>query len=820
MARYHSEKSAGLPIPAILGLTATPIMKSRLDDLEIIERTLDAVCRSPSVHRDQLMSMVKRPEMLCRLYAPERPGLPLAYNATHTSSMQSLFKTTRELDIFADPEIIRLRAENTERSLAALQKALDKGNTKTSKQMQSLSRKSLEVWRELGGWAADYFIYTAITQFLESVEKNDLWFETWKSIEKQYLASILQKVEINGTQEGDVPQTSDKVDVLIRELLSSPEDTTGIIFACQTATVAVLAHILSILPSTKSRFRVGSMFGTSRARQRKRNVGELYQEDDYNHLEQFQTGEVNLLVATDVLEEGIDVPACNLVVCFDPPTNLKSFIQRRGRARAQESRLVMIIPEESDRHLEWAELEMEMKKKYEDELREIEHIATLEEEETPEIPPFRVGKTGAQLDFDHAKSHLEHVCTALTSRQYVDSNPYYLKRETQVSLHGPPMIKSTVVLPVAFPPQLRRFEGARVWYSEKNATKDAAFQAFTALYAAGLINDHLMPLKQELEGVEVRSAHIGASQLWNPWPQIARAWDEATIINLRQLRLVDQRGQVVLDFEAGLPDSSLDITDFNLYWDKSNSFKIEVGKLETVAKGDLKPDQSMALIDLAYGYRWKVHNLPHVLHLQSSQDIPFHETVGQRAIEEVTLEKGYLIRYDAVPYFYESRLSSRPALDLVQRRPPPELLEEPVEAPWLALKGWPKRQDFLHPASDDPNTVASTKPYSRIRPASRCRVDGVRVSVVQFGAFVPTVMHIIEVHLIADELRRTILQDLDISDLSLVVTAISSSAAHEQTNYQRLEFLGDSILKLLTSTNVAANRKSISSLSLSLHFSF
>ena len=45
-----------------------------------------------------------------------------------------------------------------------------------------------------------------------------------------------------------------------------------------------------------------------------------------------------------------------------------------------------------------------------------------------------------------------------------------------------------------------------------------AFQAFASLYVAGLINNHLIPLKQELEGVEVRSAQIGASQLWNPWP--------------------------------------------------------------------------------------------------------------------------------------------------------------------------------------------------------------------------------------------------------------------------------------------------------------
>lgn len=809
MAQYHLDKSAGHPVPAILGLTATPIMKTRLKDLEVIEQTLDAVCKSPSVHRVQLMSMVKRPQLLCRIYAPERPL------RAYTKSMGSLWEVTEEWDFDNDPEIIRLRSDNTERNREALRKALMKESTKTSRQIQSLCRKAAVVWKELGGWAADYFIYTAITQFLDSVRNDDMWFETWNSKEKQYLAGILQKVEVVAVPEGDNLQLSDKVEVLVRELSSSPENTTGIIFACQTATVAVLAHILSILPSTRSRFRVGSMFGTSRIKTRKRDVGELYREDDYNHLKEFQEGELNLLVATDVLEEGIDVPACNLVVCFDPPTNLKSFIQRRGRARAQESRLVMIMSEESSpNHIEWDELEMEMKQKYEDESREIDHLAS-QDEKTPEIPPFRVAKTGAQLDFDQAKSHLEHVCTSITSRQYFDSRPFYIMHETQVSQRGPPIIKATVVLPNSFPSHLRRFQGAQSWFSEKNATKDAAFQAFVALYEAEMVDDHLMPLGAELGDIETRPAQVGASELWNPWPTIAHAWDTSTEVSMRQLCLADHNGQVMLKVDASLPGAFPDITAFNLYWDQTHPWTIEVGKLATVSISDLRPDQSMAMIDLAYGHRWKVQNLPHVLHLQSSQDLPFHEAVGQRAPEEDTLDKCFLIRYSKgfksnIPFFYESWLLSRPPLDLVQTGIPPELLEEPVDVPWVALRKWSKRKDFLHQTLKSVTVAPSKKPYHSIRPASHCRVDGVHVSVVQFGALLPSIIHTIETYLIADELSKTILQDLEISNLDLIVTAISSSAARESTNYQRFEYLGDSILKLLTSTNVAAIRKPIS----------
>ncbi|RYO98771.1 hypothetical protein DL763_002032 [Monosporascus cannonballus] len=807
MARYRSYKAAGLPVPAILGLTASPVMKSSLNGLEEIEATLDAVCKSPSVHRDQLMSMVKRPEMTCILYTPPPP------RPTYTESMASLYKVTQGLDIYSDPYILRLRAENTERSRAALQKALEKRDTKTCRQMQSLCRKSDEVWREFGAWAADYFIYTAINQFLDSVRKNDQWFGTWESTEKQYLASVLQKVEVERTLIGDTLQVSNKVNVLIGELLSSPEDTTGIVFVRQTATVVVLAYILSALPSLESRFRVGSMLGTSRWSSRGRNVGELYRDDRSQNLHDFQDGKLNLLVATEVLEEGIDVPACNLVVCFDPPTNLKSFIQRRGRARARESRLIMMVPAESSKYVEWAQLEAEMKKKYEDELREIQQLADLEEEESPDIPPFRIAKTGAQLDFDQAKSHLEHVCASLTSRQYVESRPYYLKREMEVSRSGPPMVKETVVLPVSFPPHLRRFEGSRVWYSEKNATKDAAFQAFVALYEAGLVNDHLMPLKDELENAETRAARAEVNRLWNPWLEIARSWDTTTSVSVRKLRLIDQRRHVISEFDAGLPSGFPNLPAFNIYWDKANQWRIEVGEVHVVPKAGLKPNQSMALIDLAYGHRWEVHDSPHALHLQSVTDLPFQRTAGQQPVEGGILEPCFLIRYEnRSPFFYESWLASRPSPDLVKERCWDSLLEEPVDVPWLALKKWPRRKDFLHPIPDNASATSSTKPYQSIRPASRCTVDGVHVSVVQFGALIPSIMHKIEVYLVADELCKTVLKELAFSDLSLVATAISSSAAREATDYQRLEFLGDTILKLLTSVSVAANPDVVESL--------
>ncbi|MFI6859240.1 DEAD/DEAH box helicase [Streptomyces sp. NPDC050421] len=66
-------------------------------------------------------------------------------------------------------------------------------------------------------------------------------------------------------------------------------------------------------------------------------------------LDQFKTGEVTVLVATNVAARGIHVDDLDLVVNVDPPTDHKDYLHRGGRtARAGESGSVvtLVLPEE------------------------------------------------------------------------------------------------------------------------------------------------------------------------------------------------------------------------------------------------------------------------------------------------------------------------------------------------------------------------------------------------------------------------------------------------------------------------------------------
>ena len=53
--------------------------------------------------------------------------------------------------------------------------------------------------------------------------------------------------------------------------------------------------------------------------------------------------QLNLLIATKVGEEGLDIQTCCLVIRFDLPETVSSFIQSRGRARMPQSEYAFLV---------------------------------------------------------------------------------------------------------------------------------------------------------------------------------------------------------------------------------------------------------------------------------------------------------------------------------------------------------------------------------------------------------------------------------------------------------------------------------------------
>jgi hypothetical protein len=140
-------------------------------------------------------------------------------------------------------------------------------------------------------------------------------------------------------------QIGEKVHCLIKILLEFEKENDffcGIVF-CQNR---LMAHLLKLLiqkvPSLsyiKCDYLLGH--GTKSAKLYRKAC--LTSSEQKDILSRFRSGELNLLIATNVAEEGLDIKPCNCVIRFDMlDANLTSYIQSRGRARHRTSQFIII----------------------------------------------------------------------------------------------------------------------------------------------------------------------------------------------------------------------------------------------------------------------------------------------------------------------------------------------------------------------------------------------------------------------------------------------------------------------------------------------
>ncbi|KAL8807643.1 MAG: hypothetical protein Q9182_000627 [Xanthomendoza sp. 2 TL-2023] len=742
-----------------------------------------------------------------------------------------------DLDIEQDPYVRALKSDPASCDFAGLKRVMLSRKTYCQEQLRNLIIRADVVEKELGPWGSYWFIITCIQKLQLGIKDRSNTLEQLDDSEKTYLerclSNLLPCVSEEALPVADGACLSNKVlrlvDFLAWEQLPG---FSGLVFVKTRAEVAVLAELLSTHPHTKNLYTVSTFVGQSSSSKRKLNIAELVDvRDQVDTLDDLRHGRKNLVVTTSALEEGIDVSACNVVICFDKPANLKSLIQRRGRARKVESKLTLMLADDEDPSTvtTWQELEEAMRRQYEDDMRQLQVLEELETMDEGERE-FVVETTGAKLFLTDAVRHLYHFCATLPSRQLSNPAPIFTYCNATIG-KGPPTITAKVVLPISVDISVREACGRSVWRTERNAKRDAAFEAYVQLYNGGLISDNLLPIRGYDQAIAEVKTEVGkipslvqvAGQI-NPWHLLALQWqsfEDVSDLCRYDLSLTCD-DETVLTIQIIVPCSLPTIPSITLFWDASMTFRACVQPSSPVVLTSVDIDsaaQSTVLL-LSSVFRSKMD--PEKFDLIALFTPDEHETeihwaeqfdgtikagkLKQIDVSMLSVSKLGLIRdmtRDGQPHIlrgFETG-SSEPAIVASIPQDSGNAGDELL----LHVSRFPKRTDFLHPVPSR-NQKARGVPNKILLKPEDCEIDKLPLPYAYLAAIIPSILHRIGVRLTAAHLCNTLLSTVGFEQLDLIVTSITATSAQEPTNYQRQEYLGDSVLKFLTSLTLMSEQ--------------
>ncbi|WVZ59749.1 hypothetical protein U9M48_009852 [Paspalum notatum var. saurae] len=320
------------------------------------------------------------------------------------------------------------------------------------KRIKRLSAMFLYCISDLGVWSA-----AKAAEVLLSCKESCLsfWGEQLDEKVERLVRNYIEDDFAADLQDGLL---TSKVHVLIEYLLKSRDkkDLRCIVFVNRVITSIVLESLLST---------INPMSGWSIRHMAGKNSG-LNHQSRNAHMEiidSFREGKVNLIIATQILEEGLDVPSCNLVIRFDPSATVCSFIQGDANALSKTQEFLasgQIMREESLK------------------------LASINSQPLPNTlckgECYVVQSTGAVVTLNSSVPLIYFFCSKLPSDEYFKPLPIFKidKALGACTLH----------LPKSSPVQIVYAEG-----EIPVIKKVVCLKACQELHAIGALTDHLLP---------------------------------------------------------------------------------------------------------------------------------------------------------------------------------------------------------------------------------------------------------------------------------------------------------------------------------------
>ncbi|KAI0078149.1 P-loop containing nucleoside triphosphate hydrolase protein [Panus rudis PR-1116 ss-1] len=481
--------------PKVFGMTASPIWNPRdaAESLATLERNLDAKVIAVREHVDELLDHSPKPQEIVHVY-PNPPESYLPYHTPILWDRLNLSDLSPELQIPVTK--IKTRYEVT--------------------------------YNSLGLYGAELFLYIdvkhRISQIINQAETDIeyLPFQTGSTVMtasagvlNEKIAPEVQRIErilAEYQRFFEDPENPEVVPIRVQLKWCSPKvqnladmlfqhythEFQGIVFVEQRHVAACLSRMLPRLPQLDGYIRSAQLIGHGASNLAKSQVRGMALKTQQDVVKMFREREVNLLVATSVAEEGLDFPACELVIRFDPIQHMVGYIQSRGRARHKAATFVVMIENghqtHVDRYQTFQESEPELRRVYQ--TRDERTVPQVEEDEGGYEDPddllererFVVPSTGAVLTYNTAIGLLNHLCSLIPRDRFTPVQVPQYTGDFEATLQLPSSLP--------LPPEDLTFVGPPK-RSKKEAKRAVAFMAIKRLHSLNVFDDYLLPAKAQ-----------------------------------------------------------------------------------------------------------------------------------------------------------------------------------------------------------------------------------------------------------------------------------------------------------------------------------
>lgn len=284
------------------------------------------------------------------------------------------------------------------------------------------------------------------------------------------------------------------------QLSEDADNLCGIVFVEKRFTAKILYHLFHELhkndpdfSNISTQYTVGKLADPI-SDPREAEIEHRKQEDV---LKRFRMRECNLVVATSVLEEGIELPKCNLIVRYDPVSSYKSHAYSKGRAKHQISFYISLVEKEIiqtflqmyAQYICTEELLVKRSTNHEAPESEIREADSY----THCVPPYKPLEDGPSVDMSTSIALVNRYCAKLPSDTFTRLTPMWSLQ--QIIFNGEPMYYCLIRLPINSP--VKEDIMGHPMPSRVLAQRVAALETCRILHSRGELDNNLEPIGKE-----------------------------------------------------------------------------------------------------------------------------------------------------------------------------------------------------------------------------------------------------------------------------------------------------------------------------------